>query len=316
MLVSTKSSTTATRLLGLASLFALAVPEATRSAEAAVPTDRCTQTASAADTACRKEAAGDYWLAEGICENVPAPAARAACIRDAKDERQSAVEDCAAQLAAREGLCDEIGQAAYAPSVNPANFTTTIDNPFLPWVPGTIFVYESSEGEVVTVTVLEETAEIGGVETVIVHDAATIGGVLVEDTYDYYAQDLQGNVWYFGEDTVEYEEGRIVSVEGAWRTGVDGAKPGIVMKANPMVGDVYRQEFALGEAEDDAEVVSLNATATVPAGTFNGCIKTDDQSALEPDIDESKFYASGVGLVLAVNNESGEREELVSVTGP
>ena len=135
---------------------------------------------------------------------------------------------------------------------------------------------------------------------------------MAEDTFDWFAQDKDGNVWYFGEDSKEYEDGKVVSTEGSWESGVDGAKPGIVMKANPQVGDAYRQEYYEDEAEDMAEVVSLNEAVSVPQGSFENCLKTKEWTPLEPDIVENKYYAPGVGLVMevAVEGESGKVELL------
>src|SRR5207249_2353307 len=115
------------------------------------------------------------------------------------------------------------------------------------------------------------TKVILGVTCIEVHDTVTLNGELTEDTLDWFAQDKQTNVWYFGENTKQLEGGLVVGLEGAFTSGVDGAKPGIVMEGNPKVGDFYRQEFSLGEAEDQAEVVSLNESVTVPKGTFNNC---------------------------------------------
>jgi hypothetical protein len=138
-------------------------------------------------------------------------------------------------------------------------------------------------------------------------------GQVVEDTFDYYAQDRAGNVWYFGENTAIIENGFPVSVEGTWIAGVDGAKPGIIMLAHPRVGQFYRQEFALGTAEDVAQVLSLNASVTVPFGSFTNALETRDTSPLEPDVVENKFYVKGVGDVLEVDRSTGERSELVRI---
>ena len=137
------------------------------------------------------------------------------------------------------------------------------------------------------------TKVILGVTCIEVHDTVMVDGELTEDTLDWFAQDSAGNVWYFGENSKELEDGLVVSLEGSWMAGVDGAKPGIVMKASPAVGDFYRQEFSLENAEDLAEVVSLNESVTVPAGTFNNCLETEETSPLEPDALEHKFYSAG-----------------------
>jgi hypothetical protein len=151
-----------------------------------------------------------------------------------------------------------------------------------------------------------------GVTCVVVRDTVTLDGEVVEDTYDWFAQHVDGAVWYFGEDTKEYEDGQVSSTEGAWEAGVDGAQPGIVMPAEPKVGDSYRQEYYQGEAEDMAEVLSLTESVTVPAGTYQDVLMTEDVNPLEPDVVEHKYYASGAGLVLTVQVEGGsDREELV-----
>ncbi|MFH0813067.1 MAG: hypothetical protein V2A69_09545, partial [Pseudomonadota bacterium] len=185
-----------------------------------------------------------------------------------------------------------------------------------PLTPGTTRIYEgqTEEGtEVIEVHVTDDIREILGVPCLVVRDTVTVDDELVEDTYDYFAQDKEGNVWYFGENSYTYEDGKIVSVDGSWIAGVDGAKPGIVMEAHPEVSDVYRQEFAPGEAEDLGEVLSLNESVTVPYGSFGSCLMTKDFSPIEPDVEEHKYYAPGVGVVLELNVETGERVELVDV---
>lgn len=208
--------------------------------------------------------------------------------------------------------------SAYNPDIDPADFVAGIDNPFMPLVPGTTRTYETEtdEGlETVVVTVTDETKVIMGVTCVVVRDTASLEGSVIEDTYDWFAQDVDGNVWYFGEDTAEYEDGEIVSTEGSWEAGVDEALPGIVMEGDPQVGDVYRQEYLEGEAEDMGEVLSLDESVTVPYGSFEHCLMTKDWTPLEPGIVEHKYFCKGVGEVLAELVEGGsEREELVDVT--
>jgi hypothetical protein len=151
----------------------------------------------------------------------------------------------------------------------------------------------------------------------VVHDVVSINSQVIEDTYDWYAQDTAGNVWYFGEDTKEYENGVLVSTEGSWEAGVDGAKPGIVMYAiQPALGLPYRQEYYVCEAEDMAEVVSLSEAVVVQYGNFNDCLKTREFTPLEPDVNEYKYYAQGIGMVLEVDVASGARTELIQVTTP
>jgi hypothetical protein len=204
----------------------------------------------------------------------------------------------------------------YEPAIDPARFTNKVDNPFFPLRPGTRWVYENTgqQPERIVVTVTDQTREVMGVDTVVVHDTVSRGGKLFEDTYDWYAQDDEGNVWYFGEETKELEDGE-VSTEGSWEAGVDGAQPGIIMQADPEVGDRYRQEFYEGEAEDMGEVLALDEHVQVPYGSFDGVLKTRDWNPLEPGPGEHKYYARGVGVVLEASIEGrAERVELVRVT--
>jgi hypothetical protein len=183
---------------------------------------------------------------------------------------------------------------AYTPHINPAEFTTTIDNEYFPMKPGTVFVYEG-KGERDEMSVTHDTKKVMGVECVVVDDRAWEDGKLIEQTYDWFAQDKKGTVWYFGEDTKEYENGKVVSTKGSWEAGVDGAKPGIIMQAHPKVGQSYRQEYYEGEAEDMARVLSSNASVTVPYGSFDKVIETKEWTPLEPGFYEKKYYARGVG---------------------
>jgi hypothetical protein len=201
------------------------------------------------------------------------------------------------------------------PAFDAANFVVGIDNPLLPWVPGTTFFYEMStdEGlEEVVVDVLSSTKTILGVVCTEVRDVVTLDGEVIEDTLDWYAQDVNGHVWYFGEDSKTYEDGVLVSTEGSWEAGVDGALPGIVMLADPQVGLTYEQERAPGVAEDMATVRGLDASVSVPHGAFSGCLHTEDFNPLEPGVVEDKYYAPGLGFVLEID-EDGNRLELVDV---
>jgi hypothetical protein len=203
----------------------------------------------------------------------------------------------------------------YVQHIDPAMFVETIDNPFLPWVVGTKFVFDGTEH--VEVTVLPDSKEILGVKTTVVHDQVFQDGEVAEDTLDWYAQDRQGNVWYFGEQTAEYENGKVVSTEGSWTGGVDGAQPGIVMLADPQVGDSYRQEYLKGEAEDLAAVTATSGTVSAPAGNWSGAdvLVTEEWTPLEPDVREQKTYARGVGLVEAHLLKGGkEQTKLTSVS--
>lgn len=203
--------------------------------------------------------------------------------------------------------------------LDPADFTTTIDNPYWPMPPGTRWIYREIDGggneQRVVVTVTRTTKRIAnGIEARIVRDTVTDGGRLVEDTLDWYAQDGQGNIWYLGEDTAEFENGRISSRRGSFEAGVDGALPGIIMPADPAPGMRYRQEYYRGQAEDNGEVLSTDELAQVPHGQFRDALLTKDTITIEPDVQEYKVYAPGVGPVLVLGvSGGGGREELLEV---
>jgi hypothetical protein len=199
-------------------------------------------------------------------------------------------------------------------SLDPADFTARVDNSYWPMAPGSRWEYRSADERIV-VTVTEKKKTVEGIEARVVRDAVTGNdGSLVEVTDDWYAQDSTGNVWYLGEDTKEYENGKVSSTQGSWEHGVDGAVAGIIVPAKPRVGLSYRQEYYKGEAEDRAKVLSLGAKVKVPFGGFEGALETEDTTPLEPDVVEHKFYAKGVGPVLKTSASGGGREELVSFT--
>jgi hypothetical protein len=196
-------------------------------------------------------------------------------------------------------------------------FVATVTNPYFPLTIGTTFTYqtETADGlETNTVQVTDQQKKILGVRVTVVHDQVFLDGVLTEDTFDWYAQDTQGNVWYLGEQSCEIVNNQCASTAGSWEAGVDGALPGVIMWADPAAqkGFTYRQEYFAGEAEDVAKVVGTNASATVPYGSFSNCIETVDWSLLENPSREHKTYCPGTGLVLEVAN--GDRSELVTIT--
>jgi hypothetical protein len=195
-----------------------------------------------------------------------------------------------------------------------ADFVERIDHPYWPMAPGSTWVYRE-DGQRVEVTVTDRTKEILGVRATVVHDVVTEAGELLEDTYDWYAQDEDGNLWYLGEATKEFENGKVKSTEGSWEAGVDGAEAGVLLPGEPEGGMRYRQEYYEGEAEDVGEVLSLDEWVEVPAGAFDDVLMTKDTTPLEPDVLEHKFYARGVGPVLAIAISGGSgREELVRFT--
>ena len=188
-------------------------------------------------------------------------------------------------------------------------------NDYFVLTPGTTFIYEGQDEDGVAVRVeeeiLSETRVVWGVICRVVnareYEDNNGNWDLVEDTFDWYAEDKDGNIWYFGEDSKEIENGEVVSKAGSWEAGVDGALPGIIMLDKPFIGLSYRQEFYEDEAEDVALVLSLTASVTTPYGTFNNCLQTAEWNLLEPGIIEHKFYKEDVGLVyvLAVEGEEG-----------
>ena len=197
----------------------------------------------------------------------------------------------------------------YAPVIDPAKFTTTIDNPFMPIMPGMRWVYEGEvDGtkQVNTVVVTTDTKQLMGVTCVAVHDTVEEGGDLTEDTIDWYAQDTDGNVWYFGEDTKELKKGKVTSTEGSWLAGKDSAYPGIIMEANPKPGDTYLQEYRAGEAEDMGKVVKLGAKVSVPFGKYTDVLVTEEWTPLEPGVRERKYYAQGVGMISSKITKGGD----------
>jgi hypothetical protein len=188
----------------------------------------------------------------------------------------------------------------YTAFIIPANFDNSVNNPFLPFIPGSTFTMmgESEDGvEKTEIQVLSETKIILGVVCTVVRDRVYIDNQLIEDTFDWYAQDKDGNVWYMGEDVDNYENGALKDHAGSWEAGVDGAEPGIVMLGRPVQGLHYRQEFLKGEAEDRGEIVGRGITVIVAAGTFANCIKIRETTPLDKGFLEYKYYAPGVGFI-------------------
>jgi hypothetical protein len=204
--------------------------------------------------------------------------------------------------------------------LNPADFTTNIDNPYWPMAAGSRWVYREvhpgASTERVVVTVTDKIKMIAnGIEARVVRDVVSEGGQPVEVTDDWYAQDKDGNVWYLGEATTEYENGKPKSTKGSFEAGVDGAQPGIIVPADPKPGLSYREEYYKGKAEDEASVVSLTEQVEAPHGHFTDALMTRNVNPLEPKVLEFKFYARGIGPVTTVGVSGGSKiEELVSYT--
>ena len=309
----------------------------------------CTQTATAAYKACLNEIQDDYNIAYGNCINVSDSEEREDCFNDAKngeDGYKAAKGECKDQYEARRDVCEGLGEDRYDPELDPAEFevlplTSDNANPYFPLLPGNTWIYHTTkDGEVIEtikVEVLAQTKEIQypaesdpPFNCIVVRDRVwagdqSVGGTnaddpffliddLIEYTTDWYAQDNCGNVWYFGEIARNYEDGELVNLDGSWKTGVGGAKPGIVMwNYSPEPGceepqEIYRQEFFLGDAEDIAEFVSLGG----------GELNTKDYTPIEPDVFEIKSYEAGVGLIreVAYEDEVATGEEVGRISGP
>lgn len=209
------------------------------------------------------------------------------------------------------------GEDVLLPDVSAATFVAGVDNEYFPLPVGATWHYEATTDEGVEtddVLVTADVRVIQGVTAIIVQDTVKLEGVLLEDTFDWYAQDTEGNVWYLGEETCEYENDVCVDTAGSWEWGVDGALPGIIMPGTPSVdGQPYYQEFYPGEAEDAGEVIAAGLTITVPAGMYNDCIRTRDFSTLDLTLNETKDFCPGVGNVFV--DEQDHVVELFSTTG-
>jgi len=280
----------------------------------------CSQTTDAQTNACESGVKDDYFTAMATCFNYSDDEVKEECMDEALSEREEGFEDCDDVEEAREMLCEVFGEDPYDPQINPADFLSLEDiaanpNPYLPLVPGNEWVFES-EDETITVTVLEETREIMGVEAVVVRDVVVEDEELVEDTFDWYGQDVLGNVWYMGELSRNYEDGELSDIDGSWEAGIDGAKPGILFRAMPVIGETYRQEYLIGEAEDIGFTDSITADESTEEGfdCDGNCLKTLESTPIEPDVAEAKYYLPGTGQILTIDLEENEREELVSFT--
>jgi len=199
------------------------------------------------------------------------------------------------------------------------NFKNGVENIYFPLAPGTKWAYrqETPEGvETNPVEVTQDNKTILGVKVTVVHDQVFLNGSLKEDTFDWYASDKDGNVWYFGEDTKTIENGVVVSTQGSWEAGTNGAQAGIIMLANPNVGDVYQQENSPGIVADMGRVKALNETVVTPYGTLTGCLKTQEWTALEPGSRAFKFYGRGIGIVMEDENKNGGPVVLTTFSTP
>ncbi len=274
----------------------------------------CEQTASAIREAARLDANAEFWISVASCINHPNELQL--CLREAWGTRHDELELIELQHQARLAACSLLGGAAYDPDLDEDDFAPNVTNAFFPLVPGRTLVYQAqtSDGlERVEVTTLAATIDIDDIPCRQVRDRVTLDGEVVEDTIDWYSQNANGTVWYVGEIAQNFEDGLLDNLDGSWRAGKDGAEPGIQMLATPMPGTAYRQEFLPNEAEDIARVLSTGETVVVPAGTFANCVRIEEWTPLSPGPTEWKYYAPGIGLVLEVDPDSGQRLELVQI---
>jgi hypothetical protein len=301
----------------------------------------CGQTSQAALTACRNSASSDYWLGLGNCDNISGPGDKRDCLKEVATSLKEDYKTCYDQFAARQQVCRELGQGPYDPDLSSDNFVESEGdlkgNTYFPLTSGKKYTYQSILNDVVQQTIEDtvlDTTTIDGILCRKITDRVFDGDTtvaddhkLLEDTIDWYAQDNNGNVWYFGETTIAYtfdDAGNpTASTEGSWMTGTDEAKPGIIMfdipDAKEQLGKLYRQEFSLGTAEDlgrNIEVVdnlpSLPKGVSLPTGVTGPYLHTQDSSSLEPGVIEDKYYAPNVGVVLTVDPD-GTQEVLIKI---
>jgi hypothetical protein len=207
----------------------------------------------------------------------------------------------------------------YAPVLNPAHFVSVVDNPYFPLPVGRVLVYEGTkdgQGQIDRVTVTDRTKDILGITTTVVRDVARHHGDLLEKTFDFYAQDDQGAVWYLGEDTTAFEPNGTTDTSGSFEAGVDGAQPGIIMEGDPQIPDGYRQECYAGQAEDSAWVVATTGSVKVPFGKVHHVLTTLESTQIEPGAYDRKVYGPGIGIVSELALTGGnEVAQLVSMSG-
>lgn len=295
----------------------------------------CTQTADTLFDACKASVTDDGLVGTAICNNISDTKGRTDCLDDLADSQAEATQLCEGQHDTRLAACGVLGEGRYDPDFSPARF----DNPRRPSHPNQYFPlgvgkhweYRTAT-QINTVDIVNETKKIAGVDCSVFRDLVFEGGFLHEGTNDWYVPGKDGSVWYFGEETGEYEtfkgdnplKPELVSIDGSFKAGIDGAKPGIIALASPKVGDVYLEEFSLGNAEDVTEILSTTysyghdpvldeGVPGVVAQRFcaGDCIVTKNYSLLEPGLFARKYYARGIGTILEIEN-TGEVVQLVS----
>jgi hypothetical protein len=305
-------------------------------ASAAPPGSFCTATAEAQFRACTAEARDDFRVGRAVCMNLAEAAERTSCFVENRDTREESRELCAEQHTARKDLCAELGEARYDPSFEPEDFdhdfgSLTNPNPLFPLAIGNRWEFRGGD-ETIAIEVRDATKLIEGVTCIVVNDRVEVGGRVVEDTDDWFAQAKNGTVYYCGEEVKDYEffpgdqpeAPELVSIDGSFKVGRDGDKPGIVFLAMPTTGTVYRQEFSASNAEDVARVLSVNYVygddpdldLLVPEDLASllcagGCVVTHEFSPTEPGKFGRKYYAPGIGFFLETDPAEGTAVQLV-----
>lgn len=291
----------------------------------------CSASAHIQRLACEYDLRDDFYTSNAICQDSANP--DLACFDDAETDFDEGLDECNEYLDARLELCESLDDATHDPAFGPdfaADFvdpleigSTVAPNRWFALVPGNRWLYEG-DGESIEVVVTSDTKLIDGITCIVVIDTAMEDDVVVEITNDWYAQDVSGNVWYCGEIAENFEEfdgddtsgPELVDIDGSWKAGRDNAEPGMLLPLDPQVGDVIRQEFAQTDAEDVIEILAIDATETSPGASCDGdCLMTRDFTPLEPDVEEHKFYAPGIGLIAEIKPGTTERVELVEFEG-
>ena len=307
--------------------------------EQSIVSGSCASTVTLLRAACEIDVFDDFLEGKAVCQDSSDMDEAMQCIAELDGAMEEELGECADVNDARDELCEDLDDAVHDPEfgeefadnfVDPRDIGDSVAvNPFFPLVFGNVWVYEvtgvDEDGEevdeTITVTVTDKIKLIEGIKCLVVNDIVVEDDVVLEDTDDWFAQDIDGNIWYCGEISRNYEtfegdrpeEVELVELEGSWKSGREFARAGILLPANPEVGDVIRQEVAFGEAEDAVEILNLAGTESSPfASCVDTCLITKDFSPLEPGEEENKFYVPGFGLIVESNPETSERVELVS----
>jgi hypothetical protein len=297
----------------------------------------CSTTASLMNTACGYESKDGFFVAKAKCTNVSNAAERSRCQAEAKQARTDAEDSCRAQYDARLAVCSMLGEGRYDPPFDPSSFDADFrnlshPNPYFPLGIGHHWEYMGGD-ERATVDVLDATKLIAGVTCIVVRDLVYVGGQVKEATDDWFAAGRDGSTWYCGEEVKDYEtfDGdrprapQLVKIDGTFKHGVDGDKAGVIMPAQPRVGQVYLEEFSLGNAEDVSEVLSTSyiwgenaeLDRLVPRDLVQrlcnrDCVVTKNITAREPGLVARKYYARGIGFIVETKPDKGESLQLVA----